>query len=228
MIRLAFVDLDGSFIAGNSFHKWLKFLALAPASPLPPLARARVLMLAGLRLVRLVSHARLKRDVLRLVARADADAMVEADAAFAAALAGDIRAPALALVQRLRQHGVHLVLATAAPENYAKPFAARNGFDHCLATPAQMDEGWVEMLHARKAAACTAYRDTRGIDRAQTLAVTDHRDDLPLMAACGVAVWCGAEPELAAVRALLGPLAPPLLPLSAAARDADGLMGAGA
>lgn len=200
MTRLVFVDLDGTYVRANSFHRWLKYLAFSPETPLSPLGRAAVLLLGGLRAARVISHARLKAGVLAQVARRSEARQAAAATAYARALASDIAAPVRNLVTQLRARGARIVLATAAPGNYAHAFAKVQGFDDCLATAAAVGPGWHELLGPHKAEACLAYSAHLGIAAAETMAFTDHRDDLPLIAQSGLTIWCGPTDQLPAIQ----------------------------
>lgn len=200
MTRLVFVDLDGTYVRANSFHGWLRYLALSSETPLSLPGRAHVLLLMALRAARLIPHARLKAGVLEQVARLPEARQAAAAAYYAQALAGDISRPVRDLVSRLRAQGARTVLATAAPGNYAHAFAQAQGFDDCLATAAAVGPGWHELLGPHKAEACRAYGARLDIAMSDTIAFTDHRDDLPLIAQSGLSIWCGPADQLSNIQ----------------------------
>ncbi|WP_224702731.1 HAD family hydrolase [Devosia aquimaris] len=200
MTRLAFVDLDGTYVRSNSFHRWLKYLAFSPETPLSPLGRGVVLAHTGLRAARLISHARLKAAVLGQVAQLPQARQAISAAAYANALADDIAEPVRQLVVQLRSAGARTVLATAAPGNYAHAFAKAQGFDDCLATAETIGPDWHELLGPHKAAACRDYAARLGIAAEDIIAFTDHRDDLPLIGQSGLTIWCGPADQLPSIQ----------------------------
>lgn len=200
MKQIVFVDLDGTYVASNSFHRWLKYLAFSSASPLSPFGRARVLLLVGQRAAHGITHARLKAGVLETVAKLSAAKQSASADAFARSLAADIAAPVRERVESLRQNGAQIVLATAAPGNYAHAFANQQGFDDCLATEAIAGPDWHELLGPHKAAACAAYCAGKGVGADTAIAFTDHKDDLPLIRQSRLTIWCGPPEELTTIQ----------------------------
>lgn len=91
--------------------------------------------------------------------------------------------PVLQKIAAYRDEGWCTVLATAAPECYARPFSEAFGFDDCIASPPVLgDEPWEEMIGLRKAESCKAWADAIALDGiAEFAAITDHPDDLPLL-----------------------------------------------
>lgn len=133
--RVALFDLDGtltwrdtltSFLAGYVLHhpaSWLRLWRL-------PLALARYL---------LVDHDRglLKAGVIRSVMGGQPRARIDAWAdAFVAGLArrGTFRAAALAVLERHRAAGDHLVLLSASPDLYVPRIGRLLGFERTLCT----------------------------------------------------------------------------------------------
>lgn len=91
--------------------------------------------------------------------------------------------PVLARLSVMQDQGWLTVLATAAPDCYAKPFAQSLGIDDCLATPTVATRGeWAELIGEEKARACKSWVETRSMGTAaQLVAITDHYDDMPLL-----------------------------------------------
>lgn len=217
------VDLDGTLVLGNSFHEFLGKLWQHGGVT----ARRSLLAASMLRAGSQGTSGRqlMKHRVIELYsrlepARADAVLTATVDACLA-----QISAPVLSLVRSRADAGWSVVLATAAPAVYAEVLAARLGFDACLAssmTPGGPDE---ELIGERKAAAVRAWLAERVASAdadgsVPVLVVTDHRDDLPLMALADEVALQGSAEERAAIEARLPH--PPTVRLDPVEKQADG------
>jgi len=178
---VVFVDLDGTLTLGNSFHEFLRCLWSMGRLR----TRARVGRAAAARLGRHAPPARaaLKWHALRAFEAESPDrrrAIVEATIE---QVLKTISRPVLSSVKRLQADGYAAVLATAAPDCYARPLATQLGFDECLATaPAQDVKAWFELIGPAKEAACRSWLQERGYGPHTDVRVfTDHDDDLPLL-----------------------------------------------
>lgn len=175
--RVVVVDLDGTLIRANSFRKWLAFLAKRFVRR--PRALAAFALVFARRLARRTDRLGMKREVMALHAE-----VTEAEVrAFAHHLARFLDE---ACWVRVRSHLADpqnvVVLCTAAPERYARPFASALGFEHVLATRDVSREPWQENFGRGKVERLRAYLSSLGMPGA-TIAVvySDDRHDLPLM-----------------------------------------------
>lgn len=190
MKRIAFVDLDGTFVRNNSFHLWLQHLAFAK-SRFGAVFRVRVLILVALRACRLISHPSLKKQVQSLFATQPAKVCAGVTAGFVMELRKEIVPAVRQLVERLHGADYQVVMATAAPSEYADVFALQSGFDKCLATLPPSSDGWTENYREAKARRCSLLMAENLSDGTGVIVITDHLDDLPLMRLAEVVVWCG-------------------------------------
>jgi len=169
------VDLDGTLVRVNTFHRWMRFSLLLALKKGRFLTAAKMAFTVALRLFKRISHARMKylfltfseplaepRDIERFVRSLDAYIHP-------------------AIRQTVAQTRAFTLLATAAPALYAVPLAKRYGFQHCIATPGTATSPWYETLRERKAEAFEAWCSARGIPCRIDRLYTDHYDDLPLM-----------------------------------------------
>jgi phosphoserine phosphatase len=164
-------DLDGTIIAGNSFHMYIAFLARYLFTRL----RLRSLLTLGLvmarRLVKRINHAQMKRTIVDI----GQSMPVEQHKAFAKKLAG-LCQPRLAQLQGKYSPTLPVqVLATAAPGIYAHDLARLLGFDLCIASD-YVDGSYLETLGPLKAGALQRIIHTQGFSIA--VLFTDHHDDL--------------------------------------------------
>lgn len=178
--KVLFVDLDGTVVLDNSFHLFLWSIWVHGGTKL----RMVLLRAALARLIRVSDgRMRMKRSVLHGFAQAGAGRQSAVVRHTLAKMSRTVSQPVLARTAAYRDDGWLVVLATAAPECYARPFAEILGFDDCLATPPVTDpEEWVELIGMRKAQACRAWAEAlAGSNSAEVAAISDHREDLPLL-----------------------------------------------
>lgn len=178
--KVLFVDLDGTLVLDNSYHLFLWSL-WAKGGP-----RFR-LALVHQAIVRLL-HARggrmeMKRSLLHSFARTTTDRQRAVLLNTLAMMRQTVSRPVIERVSEFRDNGWLTVLATAAPDCYAQEFATTLGFDACLASPAVTEPNeWVELVGSQKADACRALTvAVAGSNVAEIAAISDHRDDLPLL-----------------------------------------------
>lgn len=160
------IDLDGTLIEGNSFTLFVKF-----ALRRFPAATPGIAFTVLLRKLRLISHREAKRRIMKMASRH---------------FTGKPLDEFLSIIERrvrpffrdiLASHPAVLILASAAPEEYALPLAKRLGFDAAVATPAGSLE---ECRGERKV---SRLRDLGVSFDGDTRVFTDHTDDLPLLRA---------------------------------------------
>lgn len=196
--RVVFCDLDGTLVLDNSFHVFL-VTAWAEGSlgqrislGLRFLARSAGRLSGG--------HAGLKKRVLIWFSRqpqAWQDSVVQATLC---RLNATLSQPVLAALDAYRASGAQIVLATAAPDVYARALVEQIGATDCLATPFPAGRDWQELLAGRKAAACSAWL---GPQASYVIALTDHIDDLALLRLADEAVIVGPSTEVSAFQKLL-------------------------
>ncbi|MGJ8585360.1 MAG: haloacid dehalogenase-like hydrolase [Marinosulfonomonas sp.] len=175
-----FVDLDGTLILDNSFHTFVRVLAIVGGRRTrSALFRALVLRLLGRYSG---GHASMKRRVLEVYSAEPETTKQTVITQSLQRMSGLLSRPALDYIAAWRAVGAQVVLATAAPDCYAKPLAHQLGFDDCLATASTIGPNWQELLAECKAQACSDWLMCRGIIPAARIGVlTDHKDDVPLL-----------------------------------------------
>jgi len=199
---VVFVDLDGTLVLGNSFHEFLGALWRGGG------AVARVLMVQAF-LLRCARGDSGRLAMKARLMRAFEGRSPERQDIIVGAVLGRLRrmvsTPVLQRVRDLSEAGWIPVLATAAPDFYARPFAEELGFFRdCLATPPVADVAWRELSGDAKADVCAEWLDARG--GAERIAViTDHADDLPLLRQADLAVLQTWGEPLRNIQAALSP-----------------------
>lgn len=170
-MRIIVLDLDGTLIPGNSFRRWLVFLAIW-------MVRSREIghfyKLASAiikRLVRATDHAGLKRAVLVLSTAIPEREVDRFGAIIAATIRDDVR-------RRVMAEGLPVAIVTAAPALYLQPVKHAIPGAVVLATPARVDKYWAELTGEAK---WQRLVDRFGAEVEIEVVYTDHPDDLPLL-----------------------------------------------
>lgn len=167
-------DLDGTLYEINTFHHFIKYVLRLSIKSFKFLLIIRILFFLSLRLIKLISHKKLKYLILKLTyKRPDIDLEFFVDK-----------------IEKYKKTFPFLekdtfelkILATAAPDCYAKIIADRNRFDTCIATEFLGPEYklFSENSKEEKLKRVLNYLDNFELKKVDTF-VTDHIDDLPLL-----------------------------------------------
>ncbi|WP_454883592.1 phosphoserine phosphatase SerB [Sphingomonas oryzagri] len=112
---------------------------------------------------------------------------------------------AKALIRTMKAHGARTVLVSGGFTVFAEPVAAEIGFDVAIANRLGIAGDRLDGLVARpivdaatKLTTIEAERVALGLDTAQTLAVGDGANDIPMIQAAGLGVAYHAKPKTAA------------------------------
>ncbi len=115
------------------------------------------------------------------------------------------RAGARALVATMRRDGAETALVSGGFAVFAEPVAAALGFGHVVANRLDLVDGKLAgtvaspiVTGATKCATLLALAARHGLSPAQTLAVGDGANDLPMLAAAGLGITFHAKPAVAA------------------------------
>lgn len=187
-MRLAVFDLDGTLIAGNSFHLWILHLLRWSVLHGQWGVFIRLCWLSILRITRRIDHIELKKSTLRL----SLVVPTEQCQLFTKKLFAQVRPELLMRMQGHKQDGMLVVIATAALELYLVGFAELCGADQLLATSSVLTDEWQENLKAQK---LLSLQQVYGADAIICVAYSDHSDDLPLLAAAQEAIIVAPSSE---------------------------------
>lgn len=199
---IVFCDLDGTLVLDNSFHTFMAAFWTAGSIA----QRLALLAAVGPRVLGRAAggHAGLKRRVLRAFGRENAAWQQVVIGRTIARMKTTTSEPILRLLAQWRERGARIVLATAAPDLYAQPFAQLHGAS-CIATNGTVGPGWHELLAERKAAACRPLIAAK--PKPRVVVLTDHSDDLPLLGMADQSVVQGSAARLGEILSALGPIA---------------------
>ncbi|EHL96949.1 HAD hydrolase, family IB [Acetobacteraceae bacterium AT-5844] len=196
-MRVAVFDLDGTISHRDLFLVFLMEATrrLGPARPM----RTALLPLHTLRYgLRRTTNAALKAAFLdAILCDRERSTLQEIAADFAErCLIREIKPAALRAIERHRQAGDGLVLASASFDLYVEPIAQRLGFDAAISTRvAWTADGRVtgaldgnNLRGAPKLEAVRELMDRRFREGQEFVAYSDHESDVPLLAAAGSAI----------------------------------------
>jgi phosphoserine phosphatase len=176
--KLVVVDLDGTLIAGNSLHIYLKCGAAELLRTGNIISALKVLGLGALRVLRIISHRRMKFAAIAMIERTEHLRQV-----FCAKIDSIRRPEVEMLINEFRAADCDVILATAAADVYVDWIW--QGVS--LATPIEGNSNRVELRGSTKRDAVLQYMQQHN---AQLHAVvTDHADDLALL-------MCGARQNI--------------------------------
>lgn len=162
---LAVIDLDGTLVAGNTFHEYLR-LGLRSLLRRGKLLRVgRLALLMALRAARVISHPRLKFGSLKLITPTP-----WLQQRFTAKI-NSMKSPDVErMIEQFKADGAEILLATAAPAIYV-PWIWSGNF---VATT-----GSTELRGTAKLHAVNSYIAAHNLTLHTV--VSDHDDDLPLL-----------------------------------------------
>ncbi len=180
MIGLLVVDLDGTLVNVNSFTEFVIYVAQDAVKRGKLDFLLKIIRIVGLRKLRCISHAAAKMTIMGYCSsfyKGD-----EVYSFFCSKLINQLRPSVLNLIDEYHKRGDKVVLATAAPAEYAKLLAMQCGLDFCIASeymnkisPMQTYECVGEEKLQRVKELCL-HENMR-----VAAVVSDHSDDLPLM-----------------------------------------------
>lgn len=167
------VDLDGTLVSTNSFTRFVGWLAWRLMFKGHLASAMKVVGTVVCRKVRCIPHAQAKRMIMDIARH---HLSMRDFATFASALRLSVRPAIAAMIRDYKSFGGCVLIATAAPEEYAVCVGEMVGADAVIATRhADSVECRGEEKLCRVRVYCAGHRlkvDT---------VVTDHHDDLPLL-----------------------------------------------
>jgi phosphoserine phosphatase len=206
--RVLFVDLDRTLVLENTFHVFLRALALIRGHG----ARIALLRYASHKLptvrTRSAEARRIasKSRLMSWFAQLPADLRQGAIDRTVSSAVDAVSPQVTSIIDEWRADGAVVVLATAAPDAYVHSIAQTVKADHVISS--REDTGlWRENVGAQKAEACKEWLKEQTPIHAMVGVITDHADDIPLLRIADRA-YIHASPQEAARLASLAALAP--------------------
>jgi len=173
--HIKIIDLDGTFVSVNTFHRWMKFLFMQTVKKFQFISSLKILFVIALRYTKQIDHATMKYKVLQISENIITQKQIQH---FVESVQPYVHPKLLSMVQAPE---TLTVLATAAPLLYAQSIKEMYGFDFVLATPHTTDTPWQENIRTHKAKNLHTLFMQQHLDAEQATLYTDHYDDIPLM-----------------------------------------------
>ena len=175
--KVVVFDLDGTLVRTNTFHSFVIYSIKNFSRGISLWSRCIIILACLLRLAKLISHARLKEIVLSTVSTK----MSECDINYFLTqyVLPNLSKTIVAEVNLWKRNNAQLILATAAPELYAKEFASQLGFSYLVATKYVVDDYFEECVGQIKFERIKKILSGKKID----FFYSDHEDDLPSLLA---------------------------------------------
>lgn len=194
-----FVDLDGTLTLTNSYHEFVRCLWRF-ASHSQRVQLIAILLMRAARSGRLIT----KRRCISLYATMPAATRDRVVRGVVEGVERSLSAPVLDRVRKYQASGARIVLATAALEPYAAIVARSLAFDDCIATTTELHSKWRENIGDEKRIRCLTWIGQSGTSWPQEVVViSDHADDLPLMAHADVVVVQASKAKFDCIRSAL-------------------------
>ena len=174
--KAVIVDLDGTYIVGNSLKEFFKWLGRKSLRRFKLGTFFTLVVCIGARKLKLISHAKMKSAVLLRCGWLSTIEILQ----FCATLLKKVNADVVQQIAEYHSAGCLIVMATAAPDIYAPAFASLCGFNDCLSTAAPVKgKPYVECRGEEK---LNRVKDWLKANDADMVAFfTDHEDDRPLV-----------------------------------------------
>jgi len=173
---LLIIDLDGTFVSVNTFHKWMKFLFLEELKKFHFISIIKILYTIFLRVIKKITHKQMKFNILKIseknINKKQIDRFVDTLDTYVNQT----------LLKSLHNTDNRTLLATAAPLLYAESIKDKYPFDDVIATPYTTIREWEETIKEEKKNAYLKFLQTHDLKPSKVILYTDHHDDLPLMA----------------------------------------------
>ena len=169
------IDLDGTFVSVNTFHRWIQFLLIEELKKFHFFSLLHILKIAFLRLIKQISHTQMKFRILKISEQHINKKQINQ---FVASLESYVHPD---ILHQLQDPSNKTLLATAAPLLYAKAMQKKYHFDNVIATAYTHKDDWKENIKEEKKNTYLKMLDTHDMHPKEVILYTDHHDDIPLM-----------------------------------------------
>jgi len=171
--KVVVVDLDGTLLSTNTFHKWMIFL-LKKTLKYNFIDGLKIIFFSFKRIFKRITHKQLKFEILKISEQSYYSDSIHT---FVEELAIYINRKVL---DHMETEDVISILATAAPEIYAETIAEKYHFTYCIATPKISQSEWYENIKEEKKKSLKKLLNKIG-EREIDIVLSDHYDDIPIM-----------------------------------------------
>ena len=173
--KIIVIDLDGTFVSVNTFHKWMIFVTILAFKKLRFISLLNILKIILLRAIKKINHAQMKVAILKISEKFIKNKDIKN---FVQSLDKYVHQD---ILKRLDKDNTINILATGAPQIYAQEIKEKYGFDYEISTPPTTIKPWKENLKEEKKKNLLALLERENLTSKVESLYTDHHDDLPLM-----------------------------------------------
>jgi len=173
--KIILIDLDGTFVNVNTFHKWMKFLFIEAVKKFQVVSVIKILTIVALRYTKRINHAEMKYRILEISEKIITQEQITQ---FVHTLTPNVNQTLLNIIQ---DNHTTTILATAAPLFYVQSIKKMYHFDFVVATDDIGHSPWQENIREIKAQNIKNLFTEKGFDTKDAVLYTDHHDDMPLM-----------------------------------------------
>ncbi len=166
------IDLDGTFVNVNTFHKWMIFL-VKRSLVTNLFDTIKLLSYFAMRYAKVITHQQMKYKILRISEKESYSLHVDT---FVQSLDKEINPT----VKEFANEHVVSILATAAPSLYAQKIAQKYNFTYAISTPSTSHKPWSENIREKKAEALEYLLESLDAKECDTV-LSDHYDDIYIM-----------------------------------------------
>ncbi|MDQ7084907.1 MAG: HAD family hydrolase [Sulfurovum sp.] len=173
--KIIVIDLDGTFVSVNTFHKWMKFVALKSLQKLYLISIIKIFWIIFRRAIKSINHGQMKFAILKISEKTMSALDIED---FVKSLDKYVHQD---ILKHLKNPNYMTILATAAPQIYAKKIQEVYAFNYEVSTPVSSQTPWKENLKETKKQNVLKLLKEERLSLNIDILFTDHHDDLPLM-----------------------------------------------
>lgn len=171
--KIIVVDLDGTLLNTNTFHKWI-FFCLRKSIFINIFDTIKIIYFIFLRLSKIITHKQLKFKILNITEK---DKYIIYINDFLIILDKYLNKKVLKL---LEDKSTVYILATAAPEAYTKHISKKYKFTFEVSTPSIHTKNWYENIREIKKEKLLELLKEKNISLDIDILITDHHDDVYL------------------------------------------------
>lgn len=173
--KIMVIDLDGTFVNVNTFHKWMKFVFIEELKKFHLISVLKILHIVFSRYLKLINHAEMKFSILKISENVTSEKQI---ITFVKSLHTHVN---LNILKIMKDDLNITILATAAPILYAQTIKEIYKFDHVIATGSTNEVEWKENIREEKKKNLITLLEKYSFGNKISILYTDHHDDLPLM-----------------------------------------------
>lgn len=173
------VDLDGTLLSINTFHKYIIFSFMEAVKSNDLFTALKLIFFVFFRKLRIIKHDTMKLCILNSTDSYMNECRIKS---FVSALLEKINNKVLELIKKYKKRNYLICLSTAAPEIYVNELIKEfpQIFDFICSTPAPSREVlWRENVKQVKYNNTISLLNSRNVEL--NVLITDHFDDIPLL-----------------------------------------------